>query len=99
VPTGDEAAGVKLETEGVPAGDDPDDEGAGDSLGAGELTGRTPLGLGTPGTDEDPAAGVVSVTGQIVVEIAIVEVTTAVEPAGQSVTLAAQLVMVISLVV
>ena len=41
----------------------------------------------------------VSVTGQIVVEIAIVEVTTVVESAGQSVTVAAQLVIVISLVV
>ena len=40
-------------------------------------------------------------TGQTVVEIAIVEVTTVVEPspAGQLVTLAAQLVIVISLVV
>lgn len=41
----------------------------------------------------------VSVTGQMVVEIAIVEVTTVVESAGQSVTVAAQLVIVISLVV
>jgi hypothetical protein len=61
--------------------------------------GRTSLGLGTPGTDEDPAAGVVSVTGQTVVEIAMVEVTTVVESAGQLVTVGAQLVMVISLVV
>jgi hypothetical protein len=83
----------------VPTGDDPDGEGAGVSLGAGELTGRTPLELGTPGTDEDPAAGVVSVTGQTVVEIAMVEVTTVVESAGQLVTVGAQLVMVISLVV
>jgi hypothetical protein len=44
---------------------------------------------------------VVSVTGQTVVEIAMVEVTTVVEAslAGQLVTLAAQLVMVTSLVV
>ena len=40
----------------------------------------------------------VSVTGQIVVETAIVEVITVVESAGQSVTVAAQLVTVISLV-
>jgi hypothetical protein len=49
VPTGDEAAEVTLGTEGVPAGGDPEDEGAGVSLGpvdwAGELTGRTLLGL------------------------------------------------------
>ena len=38
-------------------------------------------------------------TGQMVVEIAIVEVTTTVEWAGQFVTVAAQLVMVISVVV
>jgi hypothetical protein len=42
---------------------------------------------------------VVSVTGQTVVEIAIVDVTTVVESAGQLVTVAAQLVMVTSLVV
>jgi hypothetical protein len=53
----------------------------------------------------DPAAvdslilGVSSVTGHTVVEIAIVEVTTLVESAGQLVTVAAQLVTVTSLVV
>lgn len=41
----------------------------------------------------------VSVTGQTVVRIGIVEVTTVVESAGQSVILAAQLVIVTSLVV
>lgn len=40
----------------------------------------------------------VSVTGHTVVETAIVEVTTVVEPAGQFVTVGAQLVIVISLV-
>ena len=46
-------------------------------------------------------AGAVSVTGQTVVERAMVEVTTVVEPdpAGQSVTVGAQLVIVIKLVV
>jgi hypothetical protein len=83
-----------------------EDAPAGVSLGEDETTveptGRTLLGLGPAGRDgELAAAGVVSVTGQTVVEIAMVEVTTVVEPspAGQSVTLAAQLVIVISLVV
>lgn len=40
----------------------------------------------------------VSVTGQIVVETAIIEVMTVVESAGQLVTVGAQLVMVISVV-
>jgi hypothetical protein len=65
-----------------------------------ESTGRTLLGLEPAGREGELApAGVVSVTGQTVVEIAMVEVTTVVESAGQSVTLAAQLVIVISLVV
>jgi hypothetical protein len=80
-----------------------DDAPAGVSLGEGDAivdpTGRTLLGLGTAGKDEELTAAVVSVTGQTVVEIAMVEVTTVVESAGQSVMLAAQLVMVISLVV
>jgi hypothetical protein len=77
---------------------------------ADELTGRTLLGLGTSGTDSEVVAAVVvsavvsaavSVTGQTVVERAIVEVTTVVEPdpAGQSVTVGPQLVMVNKLVV
>jgi hypothetical protein len=74
------------------------------SLGGGETTveptGRTLLGLGLAGREGELAtAGVVSVTGQTVVEMGMVEVTTVVESAGQLVTLAAQLVMVISLVV
>ena len=88
-----------VEGAGVPTGVSLADEGQTDEYGALELMGRTSLGLGTPGTDEDPAAGVVSVTGQTVVEIAMVEVTTVVESAGQLVTVGAQLVMVISLVV
>lgn len=67
----------------------------GDSDGTGELIGRTLLG---PEGEVAPAV-VVSVTGQTVVEMGIVEVTTVVESAGQSVTSAAQLVMVTSLVV
>lgn len=53
------------------------------------------------GSDGVGWAGVVpaSVTGQTVVETAMVEVTTDVESAGQSVTVGAQLVIVISLVV
>lgn len=73
---------------------------------ADELTGRTLLVLGTSGTDSEVVAAavvsaVVSVTGQTVVERAIVEVTTVVEPdpAGQSVTVGPQLVMVNKLVV
>jgi ribosomal 50S subunit-recycling heat shock protein len=63
---------------------------------------------GTDSVEEDPAgavsvgiepAGVVSVTGHTVVEMAMVEVTTVVESAGQLVTVGAQLVIVISLVV
>jgi hypothetical protein len=88
-----------VEGTGVSTGVSLGDEDQTDEYGALELTGRTPLELGTPGTDEDPAAGVVSVTGQTVVEIAMVEVTTVVESAGQLVTVGAQLVMVISLVV
>lgn len=56
----------------------------------------------TPGeiaVTEDVIAVSVAVTGHTVVEIAIVEVTTVVESAGQLVTVGAQLVMVTSLVV
>jgi hypothetical protein len=51
---------------------------------------------GTAGVDKCPV--LVSVTGQMVVETAMVLVTTVVESAGQSVTVAAQLVMVTRLV-
>jgi hypothetical protein len=69
-----------------------------DEYGTLVLAGKTLLGpAGRDG--ELAAAGVVSVTGHTVVETAMVEVTTVVESAGQLVTLAAQLVMVISLVV
>ena len=67
---------------------------------AGELSGELPLGLETTGVDF--AAGVVSalvsVTGCTAVETAKVEVIRRVESAGQSVTVAAQLVTVITLV-
>lgn len=68
---------------------------------AGEDSGETPVDSGRVEVDVLPGAVLVSVsvTGQIVVEIAIVEVTTVVESAGQLVTEAAQLVIVISLVV
>jgi len=64
----------------------------------GDDAGELPLG---PGAGVDSLGGEVSVpvTGHTVVEIAMVEVTTLVESAGQSVTVAAQLVMVTSLVV
>lgn len=101
-----------LEGAGVPAGVEAESEGAGtegvsladpdqtEEYPALELAGKTLLGPGTPGREgELAAAGVVSVTGQTVVETAMVEVTTVVESAGQLVTLAAQLVMVTSLVV
>lgn len=57
--------------------------------------------MGTAGVEVFSAAVPVSVsvTGQIVVESAIVEVTTTVESAGQLVTDAAQLVIVTSRVV
>lgn len=60
---------------------------------AGDEAGSTLLG-----PVEVEVAVSVSVTGQMVVETAIVEVITVVESAGQFVMLAAQLVMVISLV-
>lgn len=67
---------------------------------AGELPDELPLGLDPTGVDF--TAGVVSasvsVTGCTAVETAKVEVTTRVESAGQSVTVAAQLVTVITLV-
>lgn len=66
---------------------------------AGEDSGETPVDSGRVAVDVLPGAVSVSVTGQTVVEMAIVEVTTVVESAGQLVTEAAQLVMVISLVV
>ena len=96
------SAGVSLAEEDKTDEDAPTGVPLGEGNAIDELTGRTLLGLGPAGRDgELAAAGVVSVTGQTVVETAIVEVTTVVEPspAGQSVTLAAQLVIVISLVV
>jgi hypothetical protein len=95
------SAGVEAESEGAGADGvslaDPDQTEEYPTL---ELAGKTLLGLGAPGREgELAAAGVVSVTGQTVVETAMVEVTTVVESAGQLVTLAAQLVMVILLVV
>ena len=96
------SAGVEAESEGTGADGvslaDPDQTE--EEYPTLELAGKTLLGLGAPGREgELAAAGVVSVTGQTVVETAMVEVTTVVESAGQLVTLAAQLVMVISLVV
>lgn len=64
----------------------------------GEVAGKLPLELiGTDGADID-CDEVVSVTGQTVVLMGIVEVITWVESAGQLVTVGAQLVIVISLV-
>ena len=102
--TEDAPAGVSLgEADQTDDEDQTEDAPAGVSLGepdtTDEPTGKTLLGLGPVGRDgELAAAGLVSVTGQTVVETAIVEVVTMVESAGQLVTLAAQLVIVISLV-
>ena len=88
-----ELTGVEIELTGEEA------EGLADGLVlVGDDTGETLLG---PGAGVVSPAGVVplSVTGHTVVETAIVEVTTLVESAGQSVILGAQLVTVISLVV
>ena len=64
-----------------------------------EPTGRTLLGLDSVGAGGELApTGVISVTGQTVVEMGIVDVVTMVESAGQLVTSGAQLVIVISLV-
>lgn len=97
--TGDEPEGNGELTgvESEPTGEEA--EGPADGLVlVGDDTGETPLG---PGAGVDSPAGVVSlsVTGHTVVEMAIVEVTTLVESAGQSVIVGAQLVTVISLVV
>lgn len=89
--TTDEEAGI----EDAPAG-----VSLGEADTTDEPTGKTLLGLGPEGSGEELAGtGVASVTGHTVVEMAIVEVVTIVESAGQFVTLAAQLVMVTSLVV
>ena len=69
-----------------------------DGLVEEDPAGAVSVGVDPAGVDW-PAAGVVSVTGHTVVEIAMVEVTTVVESAGQLVTVGAQLVIVISLVV
>jgi hypothetical protein len=86
-----EGAGVVAGTDGTeetPLGED----GVGVTIDepAGVLAGETPVGLA--------GIEVVSVTGQMVVETAMVEVTTLVESAGQLVTVEAHLVTVISLV-
>jgi heme/copper-type cytochrome/quinol oxidase subunit 2 len=78
-------AGLEDPTGTLPVGIDP--------------VGAVSVGEGPAGVVDCPAAGVVSVTGHTVVEIAMVEVTTVVESAGQLVTVGAQLVIVISLVV
>jgi hypothetical protein len=80
-----------------PAGLDDDPAG---TLSVGiEPVGAVSVGEDPTGVVDWPAAGVVSVTGHTVVEMAMVEVTTVVESAGQLVTVGAQLVIVISLVV
>lgn len=101
VPAGEEATEVTLGTPGVPAGTETVGVPLGEGDSDGEPTGNTLLGLGPAGTEtggELAPAGVVSVTGHTVVEMAIVEVVIMVESAGQLVMLAAQLVIVISLV-
>lgn len=85
LPTGDSPVGTDTAVVLGP-------EGAG-TVGAGPVV-LDPEGTGTGSVPGLP----VSVTGQTVVEIAMVEVTTVVESAGQLVTVGAQLVMVTSLV-
>ena len=81
-----------MEADPVPVtGDEPEGDFAGELIGidgpAGEDTeadddpcGDAPLGPGTTGVDDGPAGPVsVSVTGQMVVDTGIVEVTTTVE--------------------
>jgi hypothetical protein len=95
--TGDEPEGpVGLAgAEGEPTGEEA--ERPTDTL-VGDDAGEAPL---EPGAVVDSLAGVdsLSVTGHTVVEIAMVDVITLVESAGQFVTVGAQLVIVISLVV
>lgn len=67
--------------------------------GAGDVTGETPDVSEAVTVDVLPFWVSVSVTGHTVVEMGMVDVTTTVDPAGQLVTEAAQLVIVISLVV
>lgn len=93
---------VEPVTSEVPSGigreDDPMGELVGTlATGTEEFVGKTPLGAGTRGV-ETTVETAVSVTGQTVVEIGIVEVTTDIDSAGQSVTVGAQLVIVYSLV-
>lgn len=65
----------------------------------GPAAGVVPEGLPVFAGVEDDDDVSVAVTGQMVVEIAMVEVTTTVEWAGQLVTVGAQLVIVTSVVV
>lgn len=106
--TGEEAAGVVAATPEVAgelaAGEDPT---AVVPAGVVSATGLTPEAEGEADATLDAADGdawteeapSVSVTGQMVVETGMVDVTTTVDLAGQLVTVGAQLVMVTSLVV
>jgi hypothetical protein len=105
IPVAEDDAGVmgRLDDVGVVADGEVDSEG--EEAGAVDL-GGTAVNEETEkvpvrGTALDDAGGPEfgEDTGQTVVEIAIVEVTTIVECAGQLVTVGAQLVMVISVVV
>lgn len=80
-----------------PEGEDTGETTGGVATGTDELAGKVPLGAGTRGVDTTVEEAV-SVTGQTVVEMGMVEVTTDIDSAGQSVTVGAQLVMVYSLV-
>lgn len=90
---GEVAGELAAGTEGEPAGSEELGNPAGDDSGE-TLEGTSGVEVFPP---EAPVS--VAVTGQIVVESAIVEVTTTVESAGQSVIDAAQLVIVTSRVV
>lgn len=93
IPLGEAVAGEDPEGCGEPLGETTGEE---DADGAVEEAGKTLLG--PTGVEVFFVSVSDSVTGQIVVETAIVLVITLVESAGQSVTVAAQLVTVIKLV-
>lgn len=95
--TGDEPEGIDELAEIESDPEDAEAEGPMDGL-VGDDAGEALL---DSGAGVDSAAGVDSlpVTGPTVVEMALVDLTTLVESAGQSVIVAGQLVMVISSVV
>jgi hypothetical protein len=106
----EELLGAAAGAEGAPAGNDGADVSIGEAPDGVEPTlsrGEEPAGgaegvpvsAGDEGIEAETTGVPVAVTGQMVVEMAMVFVMTVTELAGQLVTVGAQLVMVISVVV